>query len=177
VKYEQIALDLYTAHRAALTRYAQRIVANPSQAEDVVQEAWFRLRRAQDPELIRDPLSYFYRVVRNVAVDARRALTRETARSAGPAEIMAMTLADEQPSAEQAAAARSELRTVLDALAELPERTRLAVRLNRIEGRKLREVAERMDISVTWAHALVAEGVAYCDARRNAVPEKSEGSE
>lgn len=170
-----MALDLYATHRAALTRYARTIVANPAQAEDVVQEAWFKLRRAQGPDLIRDPVSYFYRIVRNLAVDARRALARDMARSAGSTDMVAMGLADGQPSAEQVAADKSELRVVLAALAELPERTQLAVRLNRIEGKKLREVAEQLGISVAWAHSLVAEGVAHCDARRAAHLQKSEG--
>lgn len=177
MKHEQVALNIYTAHRAALTRYARTIVANSSQAEDVVQEAWLKLRRARDPELIRDPVSYLYRIVRNLAVDARRVLARDLARSAGTVDALALRLGDDQPTAEHAVAAKSELRAVLDALAELPERTQLAVRLNRVEGKKLREVAEQLNISVAWAHALVIEGIAHCDARRSAALENPRRSE
>ena len=36
-----------------------------------------------------------------------------------------------------------------------PERTRLAFNMHRLEGRPLREVAERLDISITRAQQLV----------------------
>lgn len=163
---ERISLELYTRHRSALTRYARGIVSNDAQAEDVVQEAWFRLRAVNDPELIRDPVSYFYRVLRNLALDTCRALARDVPRHAGRVEELAMSVDDGQPSVEEAVAARSELRVVLAALAELPERTQIAVRLNRVEGKKLREVAAQLGISIALAHGLIAEGIAYCDARR-----------
>lgn len=177
VNSDRVALDLYTRHRAALTRYARGIVSNPAYAEDVVQEAWFRLRNANDPELIRDPLSYLYRIVRNLAVDACRALARDAARSAGSVETVALNVADGQPSADQTVVARRELRVVLEALSELPERTQLAVRLNRIEGKKLREVAEQLGISIALAHGLISKGVAYCDARRQEAASKLEKPE
>jgi len=163
-KHGRIALELYETHRAALTRYAGAISGSPAVAEDVVQEAWLKLHHAGDPDRIQDPAGYFYRIVRNLAVDARRALAREAARSAGEAGIPALT--DAQPSPEQAALARDELRFVLEALDELPERTRVAVRMNRLEGHKLREVADHLGLSIGRAHALIVEGIAHCDRRR-----------
>ena len=161
---ERGVLRIYRMHRSALVAYASAIAGGRAQAEDVVQEAWFRLSRADDPALIQEPAAYLYRLVRNLAIDARRPLSRETARLAF--EIDAVTLADEQPSPERATLARDELRAVLDALAELPERTRTAVRMNRIEGRKLREVADHLGLSITRTHALIVEGIAHCDRLR-----------
>ncbi len=165
---ERASLKLYRTHRTALVTYASAITGSPAQAEDVVQDAWLKLEHAADPESIIEPVSYLFRIVRNLAVDARRALTRENARSGGVSENLAAILADEHPSPEQTAVARDEVETVLKALAELPERTQIAVRLNRMEGKKLREVAEHLGISITRAHILIAEGVAHCDRRRTA---------
>jgi RNA polymerase sigma-70 factor (ECF subfamily) len=151
-------------HRSALVAYASAIAGSHAQAEDVVQEAWFRLKRTNDFDLVQEPVAYLYRLVRNLAIDTRRTLTRETARTAS--ESAADVLTDEQPSPEQAILARDELRVVLEALAELPERTRIAVRMNRMEGRKLQEVANHLGLSVTRTHALIAEGIAHCDRLR-----------
>ncbi|WP_206244621.1 sigma-70 family RNA polymerase sigma factor [Novosphingobium terrae] len=167
MNHHRLALDLYRAHRLALTRYADTIIADRAQAEDVVQEAWLRLHHVKDPDLIRDPIDYFYRVVRNLALDSLRAMKRETARFASSVDAIAGAVADQQPSAEQASTARSELDRVMEALAELPERTQIAVRMNRMEGRKLREIAAHLGLSVGRVHTLIAEGVAYCDARRH----------
>ena len=64
-------------------------------------------------------------------------------------------MASDQPSVESVLVHRDELRTLAAALVELPERTRLAFNMHRLEGRPLREVAERLDISITRAQQLV----------------------
>lgn len=154
---------LFIEHRGSLVDYATRIVGSRAQAEDVVQEAWFRLSRVPEGP-VQEPLGYLYRLVRNLAIDTRRRLTREVGRSV--ADSSAVTLADEMPSPEQSAAGKDELRIVLEALAALPERTRIAVRMNRIEGRKLQEVADHLDLSVSRTFKLIVEGVAHCDRWR-----------
>lgn len=63
-------LALYAAHRNALLNYASTITGDRVNAEDVVQEAWVRCAAAVAPR--ENPLSYLYRVVRNLAIDGRR---------------------------------------------------------------------------------------------------------
>jgi len=157
-------MSLFIANRRPLVEYATGIVGSRAHAEDVVQEAWFRVSRMDDGALVREPRNYLYRLVHNLAIDARRRIARELGRSA-PEEV-ALAMADEAPSSEQALAGREELRLVLEALAELPERTRLAVRLNRVEGLKLKEVADRLGMSVTRTHVLIASAIAHCDRWR-----------
>jgi RNA polymerase sigma-70 factor (ECF subfamily) len=156
-------ISLFIAYRRPLVEYATGIVGSRAHAEDVVQEAWFRLSRLDDG-VVREPRSYLYRLVHNLAIDTRRRIARELGRNV-PEEV-ALSIADEAPSSEQAFAGQEELRLVLEALAELPERTRLAVRLNRVEGLKLKEVAERLGMSVTRTHALIASAIAHCDRWR-----------
>jgi RNA polymerase sigma-70 factor (ECF subfamily) len=48
---------------------------------------------------------------------------------------------------------------------ELPARTRIALEMRRIEGAKLRDIAQRLGVSVPVAHSIVAEGIAYCRRR------------
>jgi len=157
-------MSLFIAHRRPLVDYATCIVGSRAHAEDVVQEAWFRVSRMGDTSLVREPRNYLYRLVHNLAIDTRRRIARDLGRSA-PQEV-ALSIADEAPSSEQALAGQEELRLVLDALAELPERTRLAVHLNRVEGLKLKEVADRLGMSVTRTHALIGSAIAHCDRWR-----------
>lgn len=155
---------LFVQHRGSLVDYAARIVGSRAQAEDVVQEAWLRLRRAEEQRTVLEPVAYLYRLVRNLAIDTRRKLSREIMQ--GSSEQTTLGVPDETPSAERTAEAKDELRLVLEALAALPERTQIAVRMNRIEGRTLQEVANRLDLSVTRTFTIVAEGVAHCDRWR-----------
>ena len=161
-------LSLYTKHRAALVDYASAITGDSGEAEDVVQEAWLRVEPADSSGSIKEPLRYLYRVVRNLAIDVRRRSARNPANPALASDVQEITLLDTRPDQEAALIAASELDAVTPALAELPERTRTAIRLHRIEGKPLKEVAAVLGISITRAHGLVAEGIAHCDRRRKA---------
>jgi RNA polymerase sigma factor (sigma-70 family) len=161
VRHDTSILALYLAHRRELVNYASGIVGNRAQAEDLVQEAWLRFGAVAERRLLEEPIGYLYRIVRNLAVDDRRRLTREE-RVIAPVSAAAEFTADEQPSPEAHAAARDELRLLREAMAGLPERTRRALEMRRFGGLKLKEIAARLGISVTVAHDIVAEGIAHC---------------
>lgn len=151
--------SLFIEHRRSLVDYAAGILGSRAQAEDVVQEAYIRFSAAsgkasvEQGQAIVNPLAYLYAIVRNLALTWARRSAIETAVPPGSEEIA--SLASDQPSAETVLVGRQELRVLAAALAELPERTRLAFNMHRLEGRPLREVAERLDISITRAQQLV----------------------
>ena len=150
---------LFIEHRRSLIDYAAGILGSRTLAEDVVQEAYIRFRAASEKaasspgEPILHPLAYLYTVVRNLALSSARhaARTADGARTAEEVEAVAC----EQPSAEAVLVHRDELRVLTAALIELPERTRLAFNMHRLEGRPLREVADRLGISIARAQQLV----------------------
>jgi len=156
---------LYTSHRGALVKYAAGIVGDRNSAEDVVQEAYLRLDSISRGRSLDEPVGYLYRVVRNLAIDGRRRMRREAAVVVRGADAAAGLAADGTASPEDIAAARDELRLLAAAMAELPERTRIALEMRRFGGSKLREIAAHLGVSVTVAHELVAEGIAHCRRR------------
>lgn len=157
MKQDHQLLTLFLAHRGALVTYAKGILGDHARAEDVVQEAYLRLTDAAGTRAIDEPQGYLYRIVRNLAVDGKRRVL--------PVEAIADQLALDRPSPEAEALHRDQLRIVNAALAELPERSRIALELHRLEGLKLREIAGRLGISITQAHTLVAEAVEHCKRR------------
>ncbi|MEM9355971.1 MAG: sigma factor-like helix-turn-helix DNA-binding protein, partial [Pseudomonadota bacterium] len=68
---------------------------------------------------------------------------------------------------ETAALWRDEERAFFAALNELDPESRRAVRLHSIEELKIRDIAERMGISVGKAHRLVRDGLSYCEDKLN----------
>lgn len=60
----------FTAERARLVRVAYATLGSLSEAEDVVQEAWVRLERVEDPEAIRVPAAWLTTTVSRLALDA-----------------------------------------------------------------------------------------------------------
>ena len=164
--HDSTALGLFMAHRGALMDYASGILGNRAQAEELVQEAWLRFDHAARQQPIDRPTGYLYRIVRNLALDGRRRLAREgRVVVPGDFDVAADVSPDDAPDPEKVALYKDELELVMEAIAELPERTRIALEMHRFGGCKLREIAAFLDISVPLAHVLVAQGVEHCKRR------------
>lgn len=145
------ALTLRLAPR--LYAHAVRMLADPAEAEDVTQEAMLRLWRIA-PQWRQGEArvsTWLYRVVVNLCTDRLR--RRRGVGLDGIDEPQ-----DEQPGAERRLLDQARARALSDALAELPERQRMAVLLRHIEGLGNPEIAEIMDISVEAVESLLARG-------------------
>lgn len=160
------SLSLFVMHRRALVDYASSITGSRALAEDLVQEAWLRFAEASKGRLLEDATGYLFRIVRNLAIDGhRKALRENRIFVTQDYESIAETQADLAPSQEAALVSRQDYARVMEALAELPERTRIALEMHRFGGAKLREIAAFLDISISLAHALVVDGVEHCKRR------------
>ncbi|MDE1169146.1 MAG: sigma-70 family RNA polymerase sigma factor [Pseudomonas sp.] len=157
-------LTLYLAHRTALVDYAANILGCRARAEDVVQEAWLRFGgRIEESLFISNPVGYLYRIVRNLAYDLTRRLATER-RQPDSHEVLAQ-LPAATASPEREAAGQDELLALSEALAELPQRTRLAFEMHRLGGYTLQQVANTLGVSVGLAHQLVHDALSHCLAR------------
>lgn len=157
---------LYAAHQGALVRYALGILGDSARAEDVVQEAYIRFWNAARDRLVEEPVAYLYRIVRNLALDTYRQGQRERTAMTKTDQLAGLDpTADTSPTPEHAIQYRDDLDRVTTALAELPERTRIALEMHRLGGCKLREIAAALGISTSLAHKLVADGVEHCKRR------------
>lgn len=159
-QYDQI-ID----QRRSLIQYANRITGDRDHAEDVVQEAYLRLGEMATKQALARPGGYLARIVRNLALDRLWRSRRERQAFVPDGEAALAHIVADQPSPEQAALANDEYARLEAALAELPERMRVAVEMHRFGGARLREIAEELGVSVTFAHELVIEGVARCRNR------------
>jgi len=162
---DKAALALFVAHRGKLVDYASGIMGNHAGGEDIVQEAWLRFSSVTRKRFLDDPLGYLYRIVRNAALDGRRRTARESRHVVADRDEAVEALPEDRPTPELHSLHREELTIVRAAWAELPERTRIALYMHRIEGRKLKEIADHLGISVSLVHLLVAEGVKHCRQR------------
>ncbi|KJE34358.1 RNA polymerase subunit sigma24 [Thalassospira sp. HJ] len=160
------SIDIFVTHRRALLNYASSIVGSRAHAEDVVQEAWLRFDEASSGKFLEDSTSYLFRIVRNLAFDGQRRLKREgQVITDDDFEAAANMPANSAPSPEMVALYKDEYALVMEALAELPERTRMAFEMHRFGGAKLREIALALDISLPLAHRLVADALQHCKER------------
>lgn len=133
---------------------ATRMLAHPSEAEDVAQDAMMRLWKiAPDWRQGEAQVStWLYRVVANLCTDRLR--KRRGAMSldqvAEPEDSAPSVTAQMQTHARMAA--------LSDALARLPDRQAQAVSLRHLEGLSNSEIAQIMDISLRSVESLTARG-------------------
>lgn len=159
-------LAVYSAHRGELVNYASAILGGDrAQAEDVVQEAYLRFSAAAGERSLGEPLAYLYRIVRNLSLDVHRRLGRERTVQVPDAEHHAAGIADPLASPEAHAVGRQEVRLMEAALAELPERTRIALEMHRFGGLSFKAIAGELGISVGLAHLLVVQALEHCRQR------------
>ncbi|MDH4982418.1 sigma-70 family RNA polymerase sigma factor [Hyphomicrobium sp. D-2] len=156
--------DYYSGFRRELVDYATMFVRDRARGEDVVQEAFLRLETSiAEDRPIKEPLSYLRRIVRNLCLDWLRRFSIE--RAYFDSEYPPETIVEDRPNPEEAFCSQQELRLVMKAISELPERTRIAFELHRFEGWKLKDIAARLDISVALTHSLIFDGLKDCRRR------------
>ena len=155
---------VFIAQRPALLRLLTARLGSVSEAEDALQEMWFRVDRAADRP-IGDPAAYLFRMAANLASDRRVAAMRRVKLEQAWVEVRPQ--ADELPDAERALLGRDQLTRIQRVLADMPERMRLAYTLFRIDSLPQRAIAERMGVSLSAVEKLLQR--AY--GRLNAISE------
>lgn len=133
---------------------ACRLLADRAEAEDVAQEAMIRLWQvAPNWDAGRARVStWLHRVVSNLCIDRMR-----KQRCAGP-QVAPDDIMDETPSVVDRLLEGERKRVLLEALATLPERQRLAVEMRLIEGFSNPHIAAELGVSVAAVESLTARG-------------------
>ena len=142
--------SLFHRFYAGLTHYAESLVRKEEIAEEVVQDVFYNIWKNRDSLRIqRTWKSYLYRAVYNNSMMHLRKTRREFLLEDTTSSDLAGSYADPSESMEY-----HEISDLVNqTLASLPERTREIFRLNREEGKKYREIAEELSISVKTVEA------------------------
>lgn len=150
-------------HRTTLVSVANRILHCRHLAEDVVQDAALKACQMADGPPLDCPLRFSCGVVRNLAIDrARRcALERRHAAPLLQAEELAAPLETPQRTLE----GKEALKLVLQALEELPERTRLVFELHRFHDVPQKTIATALGVSPTLVNFMIHRAQEHCRAR------------
>lgn len=150
--------QLVDAHYADLYRFAFRLTANASDAEDLTQEtfctAQLKMGQLRDPSCVR---GWLFKVLRNAYLHRRR---REVGRRALPLDALgelAEPLPEPLPEVDP--------ETLQEALSELPEAFRTPLVLFYFGDFSYRDIAEQMDIPVGTVMSRLARAKAHLRSR------------
>jgi RNA polymerase sigma-70 factor (ECF subfamily) len=152
---------VYDEHWPAVYRVAYRVLANPAQAQDVVQDVFLKVwRRPADFDESRGTLGNYLRLMaRSRALDMWRD-AQVAARARSRMRVLAMR--DEGRAADRPAVAaemRRDRTIVLDALAHLPEVQRQAIMMAYWGGLTADQIAARCDVPVGTVKSRIRLGI------------------
>ncbi len=161
-KDEQVLdlVSIFVAHRSQLCQTAIKILGSPDKAEDVVQDAYLKIVEANAVFVIKQPVAYVFRVVRNLAIDRYRRNILESGLFALEEEGHNVPSPSELP--ETIFINRQQLNLVACALDELPKRTRKVFELYRMGEHTQREIAKMLDVSPTLINFMIRDALEHC---------------
>lgn len=157
-------LKLFLSYRASLVRYANRMTGDAHDAEDVVQEAWLRTTTGAAKLPATEMMAYLRMTVRNLALNGIRRKKIESRIFKADGKTETNEIPSDRPDPEADAISRDEYVRIIAALNSLPDNMRIAVEMHRLAGRKLKDIAAHLGVSITTAHSLVLNGIERCRA-------------
>ena len=152
--------ELYKEHSQNLKGYVYRFLRSENEAEEVAQEAFLRFHNAKNPEDIKSPKAFLYRIAHNLAMKALRRRKIVKFENSIDDELLEVKCAE--PLADQALNSKQEYQLFCQAVAQLPPKCRKAFTLRVINKYTYKEIAEKLDISVSTAEKHVLKGMRDC---------------
>jgi RNA polymerase sigma factor (sigma-70 family) len=144
-------LAAYLARRADLVRFFTARMNSAAAAEDLIQDLYVRLTSLDPAAEVVDPSALLYRIAVNLMLDRLRGDRRTGARDQAWQDVRGTTIAGaaaaDEPSPEDAASSRQRLSLLVEAVADLPPRTRRAFQLHKLEGHSHAETARLLGVS------------------------------
>lgn len=144
---------LFDRYYKPLVVFADSCVADPSNAEELVQDVFYKFVRNRTWDKIKPRVlsTYLFRSVRNACINhleqQKIVIPENELLRFDAIEEVAPTLDNEL------------IDKVMDALDHLPERASLVVRKIVLENKRYKEAAEELDISVNTVKSLLAAGL------------------
>ena len=140
----------YLRKRADLLRFFTLRTGSAATAEDIVQDLYVKISGMAEPDDLRSPEAYLYRIGTNLMLDRAKQQRRRAAREGawrretvggGPDP------ASPDPPTDETVAARQRLARLVAAVDRLPPQVATAFRLHKFEGLTHGEVAARLGVS------------------------------
>lgn len=154
--------ELVAETSSGLARYVSRFCRSPQDVQDVVQDAYLQVYcalRETGPDG-HTPEALVYTTARNLAFSRLR--HQRVVAAAAPAVSIGEKLRREQQTVDHQASDRQRLQQLLAAVSGLTPKCRDVFVLRMIEGLSQREIAERLQISVSTVEKHLARGLRQC---------------
>ena len=152
----------YLEHGAALKRFLWRFYKRAEDVDDAAQEAFLRAFRAELEQEIEEPRAFLFRIARNYALSdlAKKANSATEFLADSPASPV---LEDERlVGADEQLASKQKLALLVRAVAELPPQCRRVFVMRKFEGKRVKDIAAELGVSVSNIDNQLQVGLKRC---------------
>lgn len=154
-------LEAYQSNLSGLKRFLSRMLSNPHDVEDVVQETFIRAHLAERNSQIKQPKSYLFKIARNVALNQFRQDMRKPTDFIEDYHPSSVSL--HEGTLEDEVLAQEKFEILCGAIATLPPQCRKVYLMRRVYGMSYKDIASALHLSVKTIEKHLRKGYARCD--------------
>lgn len=152
----------FLEHGAFLKRFLGRLLPTRQDIEDVAQEAYLRAYLTEQCVTIEQPKAFLFRVAKNLALTR---LTRKSHQITDYLEEAGYAAVQEtEPAIDMQLEAQQSFGLYCEAVAALPEKCRQVFLLRKVHGLPHRDIAARLDLSISSVEKYLRQGILACNA-------------
>lgn len=154
-------LDTYRCNQLSLRNFISRYMISPHDIEDVSQETFLRAYNAEQGKEIEQPKAFLFRIAKNLMLTE---FSRKSKKLTDYIEDYEQPdVNNEECNLEADVMAQQRLGIYCEAVASLPSQCRRAVIMKKVYGMRNKEIARRMDISISTVEKHLTKGVRHCN--------------
>lgn len=155
-------LKSFEINKRALKSYLWRFFKEPQDIEDIMQEVFLRAFAMELKVEIRFPKSFLFRIAKNIAINEIKRRSKNIALHGEDFFDPDASNNISTPTAEEEIESRRKLELFIKAVALMPPACRKVFIMRNIDGLKVKDIARKMNISVSGVEKHLAVGLVKC---------------
>lgn len=168
--YLSVISRVFLENNTFLKKYLSRFLREQQDIEDVVQEAYLRAYNAEQAKDIDQPKAFLFKIAKNLALTELSRKARQVTDYID--DVESGVHAEVGPTTEEEMEGHQHIALFCEAVASLPERRRRVCLLRKVHGLPLKEISERLGITVSAVEKHLLKGMLACRAY---IREKEQG--
>lgn len=157
-------LTAFLRNEAAIRRFLGRCRVSASAADDLLQETFLRGFAAELKCEIKEPKAYLFQIANSLVLENVRRHGRAPTQALDDCGGPDLLPDEDQAAADEWLEGRRKLALFVRAVAELPPQCRKAFLMRRVDGLQYKQIANRMNISVSAVEKHVTTALLKCNA-------------
>ncbi|WP_440906340.1 RNA polymerase sigma factor (plasmid) [Catenovulum sp. SX2] len=151
---------IFLENNAFLKKFLRQFMSCEQDVEDIVQEVYIKAHLAEKNTDIKQPKAFMFQIAKNLAIDELSKHYRTVTHYLD--DCIASVPTERTATMESEAEATESLRVYCEAIEQLPVKTRKIYIMRKVSGLKHKEIAKKLNISVSSVEKHLELAGAFC---------------